>query len=69
MANKQNEDIKKATDRMKSGTGFVKQYIDKSLDAEETADLPSVINGPMDDVNLERLKKRLKNNKEVDDDD
>ncbi len=53
---------------MKSGTGFVKQYIDKSLDAEETADLPSVINGPMDDVNLERLKKRLKNNKEVDDD-
>ena len=56
MVNKQDEDIKKATDRMKSGNNFVKQYSDKSLDAEEIANLPSVINGPMDDVSLERLK-------------
>ncbi len=68
MKDKQDEDIKKATDRMKSGNNFVKQYIDKSLDAEKIADLPPVINGPMDDVSLERLKKRLKNNKEVNDD-
>lgn len=51
--------IKKAIDKMKSGNKFVKQYIDKSLNAEEIADLPSVINGPMNDISLESLKKRL----------
>ncbi len=48
------------TDKIKPGNDFVKQYINKSLDAEKIAGLPPVINGPIDDVGLARLKKRLK---------
>jgi len=68
MADKDNIETQEAIERMKSGSDFVKKYIKKSLEVEDEADLPSVINGPTDDVSLERLKKRLKNNEEVDGD-
>jgi hypothetical protein len=68
MAKDNDTDMQEAIERMKSGSNFVKKYIEKSLEEEKEADLPSVMNGPTDEVAVERLKKQLNDDKGVEDD-